>query len=114
MPTRYYIRLPDPSNARGADPALGFHSQGADGFAEELQHALRENTLFCAWRDKQEDPDSIDPSLGTADPAAVVIGKQRDLHIDLEVVTALPSDLLRHRMTLLAGNHWQLRDVTAV
>ena len=31
----------------------------------------------------------------------------------LVVVTALPSSVLRQRLQLLAGNGWQLRDVTA-
>ena len=29
MATRYYISLPDPARARGNDPDLAFHSQGA-------------------------------------------------------------------------------------
>ena len=41
MPAQYHISLPDPSKARGNDPDLSFHSQGAAGFAEELQDALR-------------------------------------------------------------------------
>lgn len=53
MTMRYYIRLPDPSLARGDDPDLSFHSQG-EGFAEELQQALREDALFLRWQAKQE------------------------------------------------------------
>jgi len=41
MPAQYHISLPDPSKARGNDPDLSFHSQGAAGFAEELQDAIR-------------------------------------------------------------------------
>ena len=33
MKTRYYLRLPDPRLARGSDPDLAFHSQGAEGLA---------------------------------------------------------------------------------
>ena len=113
MTTRYYIRLPDPSLARGDDPDLSFHSQGAEGFAEELQQALREDALFLRWRDRQEEPDDVDSALGATDPEARVSGQQADLHIDLVVDTRLPSALLRQRMALLAGSHWQLRDVTA-
>lgn len=113
MTTRYYIRLPNPANARGSEPACSFRSQGAEGFAEELQVALREPSLFERWRGQQEDPDDVDPSLGAIDPQAQVTGTQNDLHVDLEVVTRLPSALLRQRMALLAGSHWQLRDVTA-
>lgn len=113
MTTRYYIRLPDPAIARGDDPDLSFHSQGADGFAEELQQALRDDTLFGRWQGKQDDPDDVDPAMGATDPDARVSGQQDDLHIDLVVDTRLPSALLRQRMSLLAGSHWQLRDVTA-
>jgi hypothetical protein len=113
MTTRYYIRLPDPANARGNDPDLSFRSQGADGFAQELQDALREDHLFLRWQAKQDEPDDVDPALGATDPEARVTGQQDDLHIDLVVNTRLSSALLRQRMALLAGSHWQLRDVTA-
>ena len=113
MPTCYYIRLPNPTKARGEDADLSFHSQGADGFADELQHALRTSALFDRWSAKQNDPDDVDPALGATDPDAQVSGQQTDLHIDLEVVTRLPSALLRQRMALLAGHGWQLRDVAA-
>ena len=113
MTTRYYIRLPDPANARGSDPDLSFRSQGAQGFADELQQALRDASLFLRWQAKQDDPDSVDPALSATDPDTHVTGQQDDLHIDLTVLTSLPSALLRQRLSLLAGSHWQLRDVTA-
>ena len=113
MPTRYYIRLPDPARARGADASLAFRSQGAEGFASELQEALRGDALFERWRALQDDPDDVDPALGATDAGAAVSGAQDDLHIDLVVVTSLPSGVLRQRLGLLAGNGWQLRDVTA-
>lgn len=113
MPTRYYISLPDPAHARGADPALAFRAQGSDSFAEELQDALREDALFQRWRARQEAPDEIDPALGATDAAATVSGRQDDLHVDLVVTTSLPSAVLRQRLGLLAGKGWQLRDVTA-
>lgn len=113
MPTRYYISLPDPANARGKDPGLAFRAQGAEGFAGELQAALRSDALFRRWRAGQEDPDGIDPALGATDGNATVQGMQEDLHIALVVTTALPSAVMRHRLGLLAGNGWQLRDVTS-
>lgn len=113
MPTRYYISLPDPAHARGADPALAFHSQGAEGLAAELQDALRDHSLFQRWRATQEDPDGVDPALGATDGTASVQGTQDDLHIDLMVTTSLASSVLRQRLGLLAGKGWRLRDVTA-
>ena len=112
MPTRYHITLPDPSKARGADPALSFAANGADGFAEELQRALADPAWIGRWHQQQEDPDEVEEAVLATDPAARVTGAQRDLKIDLTAVTALPGTLLRHRMGLLAGNDWQLRDVT--
>ena len=113
MATRYYISLPDPARARGSDASLAFRAQGADGFATELQDALRSDALFERWRAQQDDPDDVDPALGATDANASVGGKQDDLHIDLVVTTSLPSAILRQRLGLLAGNGWQLRDVTA-
>lgn len=113
MPTRYYISLPDPSSARGSDATLAFQSHGADGLATELQAALRADSLFQRWRAKQEDPDEVDPALGATDENATVQGEQHDLHIDLIVTTSLPSVVMRQRLGLLAGNGWQLRDVSA-
>ena len=113
MSTRYYIRLPDPATARGDDPDLAFRAQGAEAFAEELQDALRGDGLFQRWRLKQEEPDEVDPALGATDPSATVVGTPDDLHVDLVAVTALPSAILRHRLAMLAGRGWQLRDVTA-
>jgi hypothetical protein len=111
MPTRYYITLPDP--ARGGDADLAFKSQGAEGLAAEFQDALRSDRLFQRWRLKQEDPDEVDAAFGANDPNATVQGKQQDLHIDLVVITSLSSSILRQRLGLLAGNGWQLRDVSA-
>lgn len=110
---RYYLRLPEPGAARGSDPALAFKSEGAEGLAGELQDALRDRALFEAWRNRQEDPEAVDPSLGATDAAATVHGTQHDLAIDLVVSTVLPGHVFKHRLRLLAGAGWQLRDVTA-
>lgn len=113
MPVRYYISLKDPQHARGDDPALSFDAHGAEAFAAQLQEALRGDALFARWRDAQEDPDSVDPALGATDPGATVRGEQDDLHIDLIAVTSIPGSVLKHRLRLLAGNGWELRDVSA-
>ncbi len=113
MNTRYYLRLPDPAKARGSDVTLAFRSEGAEGLAGELQQALRSGELFEKWRSRQEDPDAVDDSLGATDPAATVTGEQDDLSIDLVATTSLPGSVFKHRLRLLAGNGWQLRDVRA-
>lgn len=113
MKTRYFLRLPEPSKARGSDPALAFKSEGAEGLAAELQQALRGSELFDHWRQRQDDPDAVDASMGVTDAEAVVRGEQQDLAIDLVATTSLPGAVFKHRLRLLAGNGWQLRDVTA-
>ena len=112
MATRYYLSLPDPKTARG-DDGLGFTAHGAPEFAAQLQDALRTPGLFDRWRAAQEDPDSVDASMGVVDPNATVTGEQRDLRVDLVATTTLPGTILKHRLRLLAGNGWELRDVTA-
>jgi hypothetical protein len=113
MKTRYYLRLPDAKLARGPDPALAFRSESADGLAEELQSALRTPVLFERWKKSQSDPDDVDNGMAAVDPQAQVSGEQVDLHVDLVAVTSLPGAVFKHRLRLLAGSHWQLRDVTA-
>ncbi|KFN42273.1 hypothetical protein [Arenimonas oryziterrae] len=113
MATRFYLRLPNPAQARGSDPDLAFHSDGAEGFAEELQAALRTPVLFERWRRKQDDPDAIDDAFAATDPVAIVRGEQHDLSIDLIVTTSLPGDVFKQRLRWLAGGGWQLRDVSA-
>lgn len=113
MPTRFYLRLPDPIRARGGDPEFAFRSVGAEGLAEELEHALRSPDLFDRWRARQDEPDAIDAGLGASDPAARVTGELHDLSVDLVATTSLPGAVFRHRLRLLAGANWELRDVSA-
>jgi hypothetical protein len=108
---QYYIALPDPAKARGPEPAYSFNASGAEGFALQLQDALRTDRLFARWRDAQDEPDDVDPALGAVDPAAIVTGQVDDLHIDLVARTTLSGEILKHRLRLLAGSGWQLRDV---
>lgn len=113
MASRFYIRLPDAQRARGSDAALAFTAVSAEGFAEQLEDALRTPALFERWKAKQDDPDAVDPALGATDPDAVVRGEQSDLHIDLVATTRISGELLRQRLRWLAGSAWELRDVTA-
>lgn len=113
MATRYYLSLPDPARARGSDPALSFSAHGAEEFAAQLQDALRTPVLFERWRMRQEDPDGVDPSYGATDAGAVVHGQQDGLHVLLMVTSTIPGNVLKHRLRLLAGSGWELRDVTA-
>ena len=111
--TRYYLSLPDPKRARGAEPSTSFSAHGAEEFAAQLQDALRTTALFDRWRMRQEDPDAVDDALAATDANATVTGEQHDLRIDMIATTSLSGSILRHRLRLLAGDGWQLRDVAA-
>lgn len=111
MPVHYSISLPDPAKARGSDPRLSFTANGAGEFAAQLQQALRTPELFERWRSTLEDPDEVDPALAATDPEASVSGQQAGLRINLGVRTRLPGDVFKQRLRLLAGHHWELRDV---
>ena len=113
MRTRYFLRLPDPAKARGSEAALSFRSVGAEGMAEELEQALRGTALFDRWRAMQDDPDAVDPGMGVVDPAASVEGHQQDLTVELVANTDLPGAVFKHRLRLLAGSGWEMRDVRA-
>ncbi|MEZ5485556.1 MAG: hypothetical protein R3F01_10420 [Lysobacteraceae bacterium] len=115
MATRYFIRLPEPSAARGSDAELAFSANGADAFAEQLQAALRSASLYQRWKAKRPDDDDGDDEredpMATTDPAATVSGEQNGLAIDLAVTTSLAGSVLKHRLRILAGARWELRDV---
>ena len=111
MPVTYTVALPDPAQARGSHPDLAFSADGPDGFAEQLQQALRTDDLFERWAQMQPEPDEVDPLLGATDPQASVTGRLDSLRILLQIRTALPGEVVKHRLHLLAGAHWQLRDV---
>lgn len=110
---RYYFTIDKLRDARGPDPDLSFTGSSPQAFADALQAALRDNVLFQRWRAKQPEPDDVDESLAPIDPDAQVSAHQDDLHADIEVVTSLPHAVLRHRLNLLVGHHWKLRDVRA-
>ena len=111
MSVSYSISLPDPAQARGNDPAVSFTAHGAQAFAEQLQAALADPAWFERWRSLQPDPDEVDLSMGVTDPDAQVTGVQDDLRINLVAVTTIHGDILKHRMHVLAGSHWELRNV---
>lgn len=108
---RYYFSVDDLAKSRGQFNELSFHGSSQDSFAELLQSALREPTLWRRWKAMQPDPDAVDPALGESDPQAEVSAIQTDMHTDFIVTTSLPHAILKHRLTLLIGSNWQLRDV---
>lgn len=115
MPTRqrFIFSIDDLPKARGESHELSFSGGSAESFGALLQQSLREPTLWQRWKAMQEDPDAVDPSLGQSDPAATVEAHQSDVHVSVTVVTTLPHAIIQHRMTLLIGKHWTLRDVSS-
>lgn len=107
----FHLQLPDPVRARGTEASLSFRSTGGPALAQELQDALRTPALFERWRAMQPEPEEVDASLGATDPAAVVTGEDTKLAVRLVARTTLPAAILKHRLGLLAGKHWQLHDV---
>ena len=111
---RYYLSIDDVSRARGPVPSLAFDGDSPQAFAAALQAALRSAALFERWRALQDDPDDVPPALAATDATATVTAKPAsDLRADVQVTTSLPHAVLRHRLNLLAGSHWSLRDVKA-
>ncbi|MDW2983010.1 MAG: hypothetical protein WBG81_15540 [Rhodanobacter sp.] len=109
----YYLSIADLGHARGDDPRFAYDGAGPNDFATALQQALREDDLFRRWRAAQPDPDAVDASLGATDPAAQVQARVADLRTDVDLITDLPMSVVRHRLYLLIGAAWQLRDLRA-
>lgn len=108
---RFFLSIENLTKSRGEIGELSFTGGSPEGFAQALQTALREPTLWQRWKALQPDPDSIDTTLGVSDPKADVVARQADLHTDFEVTTTLPHAVLKHRLALLIGNNWKLHDV---
>lgn len=109
---RYIFSIDDLPKARGESHELSFPGGSPDTFATLLQQALREPSLWLRWKAMQAEPEAVDPALGASDPAARVEAHQSDVHVSVDVTTSLPHAIIKHRMTLLIGKHWTLRDVS--
>ncbi|AHX14843.1 hypothetical protein CH75_17785 [Dyella jiangningensis] len=111
MRSHYYLSIADLSDARGPVPSLSYDGAGPDDLAAALQEAMRTSSLFERWRAMQDEPDEVDASLGATDPSATVSAHVHDLRIDVDLITDLPMSIVRHRLNLLIGSSWQLRDM---
>ena len=109
---RYFLSIGDLSQARGEFAELSFHGISPDSFANSLQSALREPSLWHRGTARQPAPHAGEPHLGASDANAKVSAEQSDLHTEVEVVTPLPHAVVKHRLNLLAGRVWKLPDVT--
>ncbi len=109
----FFIRIDDFSAARGDDPALRFQGESPQALAGAIQAALATPDLFQRWRAAQAEPDEVDDSLAPVDAESRVEAQQADLGVDLTITTSLSMRIVRHRLGLLIGPHWTLRDVRA-
>lgn len=107
----YYLSIADLGHARGADPRFAYDGAGPNDFAAALQAALSHDDLFQRWRAAQPEPDAVEASLAATDASAEVSAKVADLHTEVELITDLPMSVIRHRLYLLIGAAWQLRDL---
>lgn len=113
MRNHYYFSIDDLASARGSDPQLAWDGANPADLAAAVQEALRTPALFERWRATQPEPDEVDTSLAVTDPGAEVKAAVADLRVDLELTTTLPMRVVRQRLNLLIGPHWQLRDMRA-
>ena len=116
MPQRnhYYLGIDDLAQARGPIESLRYEGAGPNDFAAALTEAMRSPQLFEHWRALQEEPDEVDPALGVTDAAAEARATVDDMQrVDVDLVTSLPMSVVRHRLNLLIGKHWSLRDMRA-
>ena len=56
---------------------------------------------------------NTDGTTTVTDDDATVRGQQDDLSILLVATSSIPGQVLKHRLRLLAGSAWELRDVSA-
>ena len=112
MATRYYISLKDPEKARGNDPAFSFSAQRRRRIRRATAGSVARRRPVPALARCATGSRSGGCSLGAIDPGATVKGEQHNLQIDLIVVTTIPGSVFKHRLRLLAGNAWELRDVS--
>ncbi|KAF1007104.1 MAG: hypothetical protein GAK28_02075 [Luteibacter sp.] len=108
--TTYFLSVKDMSQAKGPDPELSFEGIGPEKLAADIGEAMRGDSLFQRWRAKQPEPDEVDPSLGVTDPGARATGELSNDRTDVKLTTSLPMRIVKHRLNLLIGNSWQLRD----
>ena len=108
--TTYYLSVQDMSKAKGPDPELSFEGIGPEKLAADIADAMRSDSLFQRWRAKQPEPDDVDPSLGVTDASASAKGELSNDRNDVQLTTSLPMRIVKHRLNLLIGSSWQLRD----
>ena len=108
---RFHIRIADLTVAHGNEPRFAWQGSSPQHLAETIAATLRDTFYAKQWRDAQAEPDQVDAGLLATDPDASVSSEVRAQQVELTVTTSLPHRVLAHRLNLLLGAHWSLRDV---
>lgn len=108
---RYYIRIDDLTLARGDDVRFAWQGQSAQDLENAVTAALRQADLAQGWRTVQAEPEDVAVDLLEIDAAAQVRIEHKAQRVEMIVTTTLPHRVLSHRINLLLGRHWTLRDV---
>ena len=108
--TTYFLSVKDMARAKGPDPDLSFEGIGPDKLAADIAAAMSSDGFFQRWRAKQPEPDEVDPSLGVTDASASATGELSNDRTDIALTTSLPMRIVKHRLNLLIGSSWELRD----
>jgi len=108
--TTYFLSVKDMSRAHGPDPELSFEGIGPEKLASDIAAAMGSDGLFQRWRAKQPEPDEVDPALGVVDASASARGELSNDRTDIQLTTSLPMRIVKHRLNLLIGSSWELRD----
>ncbi len=109
---RYFITIENLAASRGDSSELSFDGESPEHLARVLESALREPDFSARWRAMQDDPDEVAAAVSAVDPAATVSGSLEAQRSELIVTTNLPHAIVKHRLDLLIGRHWKLRDVS--
>lgn len=108
----YHIRIDDLTLARGSDARFAWAGQSAEDLAVAVTAALRQSGFAQDWRDQQAEPDEVAADLLVIDASALVGIEHKAQRVEMTVTTTLPHRVLAHRLNLLIGTHWSLRDVS--
>jgi len=109
---RFHIRIADLNTAHGTDAQFAWQGNSPQHLASTIAAVLTDVFFAQHWRAAQAEPDEVEAGLLAVDSGATVTTEERAQQVDLVVTTTLPHRVLSHRLNLLLGPHWTLRDVS--
>ena len=109
--SRFHIRIADLTVAHGDEARFAWQGGSPQHLAQTIAATLRDTFYAKQWRDAQAEPDQVDAGLLATDADASVSSEDRAQQVEMVITTTLPHRVLAHRLNLLLGAHWTLRDV---